>query len=96
MRRAAALVLILGSAATLAAAADDSTWPQWLGPTRDGRATLASVPSPRLTVAWKKPLGGGGSGIVSADGRVFTLSPWPIPTYWRWTKTFDASEYDFA
>jgi outer membrane protein assembly factor BamB len=73
MRRAAALVLVLGSAATLAAAADDSAWPQWLGPTRDGRAALASVPSPRLSMAWKKPLGGGGSGIVSADGRVFTL-----------------------
>jgi len=29
----------------------------------------------------------------NADGRVFTLSPWPIPTYWRWTKTFDAGEY---
>ncbi|HEX7095754.1 MAG TPA: NAD(P)/FAD-dependent oxidoreductase, partial [Acidimicrobiales bacterium] len=23
------------------------------------------------------------------NGKVFTLSPWPIPTYWRWTKTFD-------
>ena len=32
----------------------------------------------------------------NADGRVFTLSPWPIPTYWRWTKTFDAGEYVFA
>ncbi|MFN8027159.1 MAG: NAD(P)/FAD-dependent oxidoreductase [Acidimicrobiia bacterium] len=31
----------------------------------------------------------------NADGRVFTLSPWPIPTYWRWTKTFDPSEYVF-
>ena len=67
-----AFLLMMAAAATTAAAADD-TWPQWLGPTRDGRAAVASLPSPRLTVAWKKPLGGGGSGIVAADGRVFTL-----------------------
>src|SRR5690606_29865245 len=29
------------------------------------------------------------------DGKVFTLSPWPIPTYWRWTKTFEAKDYLF-
>jgi 4-hydroxyacetophenone monooxygenase len=27
------------------------------------------------------------------DGKVFTLSPWPIPTYWTWTKTFDTDDY---
>jgi 4-hydroxyacetophenone monooxygenase len=27
------------------------------------------------------------------DGRVFTLSPWPIPLYWRWTKQFEPSDY---
>jgi len=35
------------------------------------------------------------SHFKNSDGRVFTLSPWPIPTYWRWTKTFDPGEYDF-
>lgn len=29
------------------------------------------------------------------DGKVFTLSPWPIPTYWRWTKTFEPKDYLF-
>ncbi len=27
------------------------------------------------------------------EGRVFTLSPWPIPQYWRWTKDFDPADY---
>ena len=26
-------------------------------------------------------------------GKVFTLSPWPIETYWAWTRAVDASEY---
>ncbi|HEV8296148.1 MAG TPA: NAD(P)/FAD-dependent oxidoreductase [Acidimicrobiales bacterium] len=29
------------------------------------------------------------------DGRVFTLSPWPIPTYWGWTKSFEPRDYVF-
>ena len=66
MRRALAFVLMTVAAAGTAAAADDS-WPQWLGPTRDGRAAVASLPAPRLTLAWKKPLGGGGSGQERRD-----------------------------
>ncbi len=27
------------------------------------------------------------------EGKVFTLSPWPIPTYWQWTKTFEPRDY---
>ena len=27
------------------------------------------------------------------DGRIFTVSPWPIPTYWSWTKHFDPDDY---
>ena len=27
------------------------------------------------------------------EGKVFTLSPWPIPTYWRWTKDFQPDDY---
>lgn len=27
------------------------------------------------------------------DGKVFTLSPWPVPDYWRWTKTFEPADY---
>jgi 4-hydroxyacetophenone monooxygenase len=26
-------------------------------------------------------------------GKIFTLSPWPIETYWGWTRAVDPSEY---
>ncbi len=29
------------------------------------------------------------------EGKVFTLSPWPIPTYWRWTKDFQPNDYEW-
>jgi 4-hydroxyacetophenone monooxygenase len=29
-------------------------------------------------------------------GRIFTLSPWSVPTYWRWTKTFQREDYLWA
>ena len=30
------------------------------------------------------------------EGRIYTLSPWPIPTYWAWTKDVDLDDYDLA
>jgi 4-hydroxyacetophenone monooxygenase len=36
------------------------------------------------------------SHFKNADGKVFTLSPWPIPTYWNWTKRFDPDDYVLA
>ena len=27
------------------------------------------------------------------DGRIFTLSPWPIEVYWGWTRSVDPAEY---
>jgi 4-hydroxyacetophenone monooxygenase len=33
------------------------------------------------------------SHFKNRDGKVFTLSPWPIPTYWNWTKRFDPDDY---
>jgi 4-hydroxyacetophenone monooxygenase len=35
------------------------------------------------------------SHFKNAEGKVFTLSPWPIPTYWTYTKTFGPSDYDW-
>lgn len=68
--------LLAVSVAALAVAGD-ADWPQWLGPTRDGRAGAASsFPKGgpvRLRVAWRRPLGVGVSGLAVADGRVFTL-----------------------
>jgi 4-hydroxyacetophenone monooxygenase len=33
------------------------------------------------------------SHFKNREGRIFTLSPWPVPTYWRWTKTFRREDY---
>ena len=33
------------------------------------------------------------SHFKNADGRVWTLSPWPIPQYWRWTRAVDPADY---
>jgi 4-hydroxyacetophenone monooxygenase len=27
------------------------------------------------------------------NGKIFTLSPWPIEVYWEWTQTVDAADY---
>jgi 4-hydroxyacetophenone monooxygenase len=27
------------------------------------------------------------------NGKIFTLSPWPIEVYWQWTQTVDAADY---
>jgi 4-hydroxyacetophenone monooxygenase len=27
------------------------------------------------------------------EGRIHTISPWPIPTYWQWTKQFDRDAF---
>lgn len=70
-----ALVLLAAlsySAATVAAA----DWPGFRGKSVDGvsaeSSIFASTPL-RLEVAWKKPLGGGYSGIAVADGRAVTV-----------------------
>ncbi len=33
------------------------------------------------------------SHFKNADGRVWTLSPWPIPLYWEWTREIDPGDY---
>jgi 4-hydroxyacetophenone monooxygenase len=32
----------------------------------------------------------------NSQGKVFTLSPWPIPQYWKWTNEFDPADYVFG
>ncbi len=63
--------------ACLSAGAAPSEWPEFLGPTRDGRAaTTARLPegdSLDLVTLWRRPLGGGYSGVVTSQGRLFTL-----------------------
>jgi 4-hydroxyacetophenone monooxygenase len=33
------------------------------------------------------------SHFKNPDGRVWTLSPWPIPLYWQWTRSVDLADY---
>jgi 4-hydroxyacetophenone monooxygenase len=33
------------------------------------------------------------SHFKNPEGKIFTISPWPIPTYWNWTKTFEPKDY---
>jgi outer membrane protein assembly factor BamB len=60
-------------AGTALAAAD---WPQWRGPTRDGRAALPAVARwPKaLTRGWKAPVGLGHASPVVAGERVFVFA----------------------
>ena len=36
------------------------------------------------------------SHFKNPEGKVFTLSPWPIPVYWEWTRAVDPSDYELA
>ena len=36
------------------------------------------------------------SHFKNPDGRVWTLSPWPIPLYWRWTRAVDPADYELT
>jgi outer membrane protein assembly factor BamB len=50
-------------------------WPQWNGPTRDGRLSAltqaSDIPKSGIPLLWKKPIGYGYSGPVVANGRAF-------------------------
>ena len=52
-------------------------WPQFRGPSRDGRwnetRILESFPPTGLKICWKRPVGGGFSSPVVAQGRVFVF-----------------------
>jgi 4-hydroxyacetophenone monooxygenase len=36
------------------------------------------------------------SHFKNPQGKIFTISPWPIPTYWTWTKTFEPKDSVWA
>lgn len=51
-------------------------WPRWLGPTQTGSTSAdgaLSRPSLQLRQAWRHPIGGGRSGVVISEGRLFAL-----------------------
>ena len=53
------------------------SWPNWMGPNRDGISAetdwKSSWPDEGLPVAWARPIGIGFSSISIADGRLFTM-----------------------
>ena len=32
----------------------------------------------------------------NAEGKVFTLSPWPLDLYWGWTRSLEREHYEFG
>lgn len=36
------------------------------------------------------------SHFKNPDGKIFTISPWSIPEYWRWTRSVDRDDYRFG
>src|SRR5262245_48556372 len=79
-RRITSLVLLAGLVAAFSligwpvvALAGD--WPQWLGPSRNSVSTEAIEPwSDSPPVLWRKPVGGGFSVPVAANGVVYVHS----------------------
>jgi len=73
----AALVLLIGGGALTVNAAD---WPEWRGPSRDGRSTETNLPekwSPRgENLAWRIPIGSR-SAPVAFGNRIYINSPTP-------------------
>jgi outer membrane protein assembly factor BamB len=70
------LFAVLGFAAPFALAGPND-WPQWRGPNRDGiskeTGILKTWPETGPKVLWKAPSGDGYSGIVVANGRLYTM-----------------------
>ena len=36
------------------------------------------------------------SHFKNPEGKVFTLSPWPIPVYWEWTRAVNSDDYELV
>ena len=36
------------------------------------------------------------SHFKNPEGKIFTLSPWPIPMYWDWTRAVDLDDYQLT
>lgn len=66
----------LNSAELTVKMASENDWPQWLGPTRDGRSPKSPLRTDwdknPPTVLWTMPCGGGHSSFAVVDGRVYT------------------------
>jgi outer membrane protein assembly factor BamB len=77
MRRVGAVAAIVGSSLAVTSAAD---WPEWRGPSRDGRSAETNLPSrwsPQGdNLAWRIPIGSR-SAPVAFGNRIYINSPTP-------------------
>jgi outer membrane protein assembly factor BamB len=63
---------LLSAAAVLLGQTSSSSWPQYLGPKRNGAVDL-DITGAKLTEAWRRPLPSGTAGIAAEGGRLYTL-----------------------
>jgi hypothetical protein len=79
----------------LVASLHAADWPQWRGEKRDGvwaeKGLPDKFPVEGLKPRWRKPIGGGYSGIAVAGGRVYTMDHQTQPNEVERVLCFDAS-----
>lgn len=77
----------------------DSEWPQWRGPNRDGvwsgRVATTPPPATGLEVVWKTPIGPGYTGPTVADGRVYVMDRIQRPEQEERVVCLDAATGEF-
>lgn len=91
------LVLVLYSVLTIGhalAQTQGEEWPAWRGPRGDGTWKAPALPNawPKqgLPVIWRQRIGGGYSGVVATDGRVYTMDRQTEPKEVERVLCFDA------
>jgi len=92
------LATLLGVTSALSSAtttlAQDSQWPQWRGPNRDGVLAfdnfVEDFPEEGLEMLWRMPLGPGYTGPTVAENRVFVMDRIKTPKQQERVVCFDA------
>ena len=79
-RIASILIVVIGGITAVVDGADPAavkSWPNWMGPNRDGisheTGWKSTWPKDGLSVSWSRQIGVGFSSISIADGRLFTM-----------------------
>ncbi len=94
------LCALVAAASATGRAADGrgEDWPQWRGPRGDGTwngpALPETFPARGVRPLWRRPVGGGDAGVVSADGRVYTLDRQETPEEVERVLCFDSRSGD--
>ena len=77
LRRLASLAVLIAGTIAGANALAASAWPEWRGPTRDGRSSETNLPAAWSTkgenLAWRLPIGGRSAPVVFGN-RLYLLT----------------------